>query len=77
MGTDFSGDPDLPLPPGGKWGDIVRNKNHKMEIVFLCFDILYFLCLVTRLECFHTNVGATQPGGASPLDRRVGARFAP
>ena len=21
-GTDFRGDPDLPLPPGAQWGDI-------------------------------------------------------
>ena len=21
-GTDFTEDPDLPLPPGGQWGDI-------------------------------------------------------
>ena len=48
-----------------------------MEIVFLCFDVLYFLCLVTRLECFHVDVGAARPGGASPLDRRAGARFLP
>ena len=36
----------------------VRNKNPKMEIMFLCFDVLYFLCLVTRLECFHVDVRA-------------------
>ena len=47
----------------------VRNKNPKMEIVFLCFDVLHFLCLLTRLECFHADVGAARLGGASPLDR--------
>ena len=30
-----------------------------------------------RLEYFHADAGAAQPGGASPLDRRVGARFIP
>ena len=25
----------------------------------------------------HADVGATQPGGASPLDKQVGARFVP
>ena len=25
-GTDFSGDPDLPLPPGGQWGDIGKKQ---------------------------------------------------
>ena len=40
----------------------VRNKNPKMEIVFLCFDVLYFLCLVMRLEFFHVDVRAAQPG---------------
>ena len=23
---DFNGDPDLPLPPGGKWGDISKKQ---------------------------------------------------
>ena len=36
----------------------VRNKNPKMEIVFLCFYVLYIFCLVMRLECFHADVGA-------------------
>ena len=54
---------------------LVRNKNPKMEMVFLCFDVLYFLCLVMRLECFHADVGVARPGGTSPLDRGVGARF--
>ena len=36
-----------------------------------------FLCVVTRLKCFHANVRAARLGGASPLDRRVGARFFP
>ena len=30
-----------------------------------------------RPVCLHTDVGAERPGGASPLDRRVGARFVP
>ena len=25
-GTDFTGDPDLPLPPGGQWGDIGKKQ---------------------------------------------------
>ena len=41
------------------------------------FDVLYFLCLVMRLECFHANVGEAWPGGGSPLDRWAGARFVP
>ena len=57
-GTDFSGDLDLSLPLGGQWGDIGKKKNPKMEIVFLYFDVLYFLCLGTRLECFHADIGA-------------------
>ena len=48
-----------------------------MEIVFLCFDVSYFLCVVTRLECFHADVEVARPGGSSPPDRRVGACFAP
>ena len=55
----------------------VRNKNPKMEIMFLCFDVLYFLCLVMRLECFHANVGAARPRGASPLDSQARACFVP
>ena len=30
-----------------------------------------------RPICSHADVGAARPGGASPLDRRVGARFIP
>ena len=41
------------------------------------FNVLYFLCQVMRHEYFHADVGATRPGGASPLDRRAGARFVP
>ena len=26
VGTDFSGDPNLPLPPGGQWGDISKKQ---------------------------------------------------
>ena len=55
----------------------VRNKNPKMAIVFLCFYVLYFLCLVTRLECFHADIRAARPGEASPLDRRSEAHFVP
>ena len=25
-GTDFTGDPDLPLPPGRQWGDIGKKQ---------------------------------------------------
>ena len=39
--------------------------------------VLYVLCLVMRLECFHADVRAARPGGASPLDRQAGARFVP
>ena len=30
-----------------------------------------------RLECFHADIEAAQPGGASPLDRRARAHFVP
>ena len=30
-----------------------------------------------RLVCSHVDVGAVRPGGASPLDRWVGACFVP
>ena len=26
VGTDFSGDPDLSLPPGGQWGDLYKKQ---------------------------------------------------
>ena len=32
---------------------------------------------MTRPFCLHADVGALRPGGASPLDRRAGARFMP
>ena len=55
----------------------VREKNPKMEIVFLFFDVLYFLCVVTRLECFHADVGVERPRGSSPLGKQAEARFVP
>ena len=75
--TDFRGDPDLPLPLGAQWGDIGKKQNPKMEIVFLCFNVLYFLCVVMRLKCFHEDVGAARPRGSFPLDRREGSHFFP
>ena len=32
---------------------------------------------MTKPVYSHADVGATRPGGASPLDRRAGARFVP
>ena len=44
-GNDFSGDPDLPLPPGGQWGDISKKqKPLKWTYCFYVFYVLYFLC---------------------------------
>ena len=31
VGTDFNGDPDLLLPPGGQWGDIGKNQTLKWK----------------------------------------------
>ena len=42
-GTDFRGDPDLPLPPGAQWGDIGKKKDPKMLIVFFYFHVFKFL----------------------------------
>ena len=36
VGTDFRGDPDLPLPPGAQWGDIGKKQNSKMAICVFC-----------------------------------------
>ena len=42
-GTDFTGDPDLPLPPGGKWGDIGKKQETlTMENVFMFFMFYIF-----------------------------------
>ena len=32
---------------------------------------------MTRSVCFHADVGAARPRGASPLDRRAKSRFVP
>ena len=44
-GTDFIGDPELPLPPGRYWGDIDEKqetlKRMKMFLCFLMFYIFY------------------------------------
>ena len=43
-GTDFTGDPDLPLPPGGQWGDIGKKQETlTMENVFMFFMFYIFL----------------------------------
>ena len=45
VGMDFNGDPDLPLPPSGQWGDIgKKQKTLKWKQCFYIFDVLYFLC---------------------------------
>ena len=36
-GTEFTGDPDLPLPPGGQWGDI--NKKQETLKWMKCFYV--------------------------------------
>ena len=42
-GRDFIGDPDLPLPPGGKWGDIGKKQETlTMENVFMFFMFYIF-----------------------------------
>ena len=41
VGTDFTGDPNLPLPLGGQWGDIGKKQETlTMENVFM-FYIFY------------------------------------
>ena len=37
VGTDFRGDPDLPLPPNEQWGDMGKKQNSKMEICVFVF----------------------------------------
>ena len=37
VGTDFKGDPDLPLPPSAQWGDIGKKQNPKMAICVFAF----------------------------------------
>ena len=37
VGTDYKGDPDLPLPPSAQWGDIGKKQNPKMEICVFVF----------------------------------------
>ena len=42
-GTDFTGDPDLPLPHGGQWGDIGKKQETlTMENVFMFFMFYIF-----------------------------------
>ena len=70
-GMDFIGDPNLPLPHGGQWGEIDKKKETLkwIKCFFVFFNVLYFLCQVTRPMYSHVDVGAARPGGASPLDR--------
>ena len=42
-GIDFTGDPDLPLPPRGQWGDIGKKQETlTMENVFMFFMFYIF-----------------------------------
>ena len=42
-GIDFTGDLDLPLPPGGQWGDIGKKQETlKMENIFMFFMFYIF-----------------------------------
>ena len=42
-GIDFTEDPNLPLPPGGQWGDIDKKQETLkwMTFFFLMFYIFY------------------------------------
>ena len=43
VGTYFTGDRDLPLPPGGQWGDIGKKQETlKMENIFMFFMFYIF-----------------------------------
>ena len=43
MGTYFIDDPDLPLPPGGQWGDIGKKQETlNMKNVFVSFMLHIF-----------------------------------
>ena len=56
-GTDFTGDLDLPLPPGGQWGDIGKKQETlKMENVFMfyIFMISDETCL-SSCRCWHSE----------------------
>ena len=45
VGMEFSEDLDLPLPPGGQWGDIDKKQETLKWIqCFMFFDVFYFLC---------------------------------
>ena len=40
-GMNFTGDPDLPLPLGGQWGDISKKQETLKWTMFLCFLKFY------------------------------------
>ena len=42
-GTNFRGDPDLPLPLGVQWGEIDKKQDSKIFIMFLYFHVFMFL----------------------------------
>ena len=42
VGMNFTGDLDLPLPPGEQWGDMgEKQENLKRMKMFLCFLMFY------------------------------------
>ena len=59
-GTDFIGEPYLPLPPRGQWGDIdKKQENLKMENVFMLLCFIFFMisdktCLSSR-RCWSSE----------------------
>ena len=49
-GTDFTGDLDLPLPPGGKWGEIGnKQETLRMESVFM-----FYIFMISDETCLSS-----------------------
>ena len=68
-GTDFTGDPDLPLPEGDDWDEELG--------VTLFFDFYVFVIIFVihvhsnNIFYVYVDVGPERPAGMSPIARRT------
>ena len=66
VGTNFRGDPDLPLPAGAQLCDIGEKNAQDIE-VFFHFMFYNFLWMITRLKIFMQNLEMLDMGDLPQL----------
>ena len=67
--TDFTGDPDLPLPEGDYWDGELGMTHSLFDFIFYDF----FLLIHVLPDTFYmpADVGPERPAGMSPISQRT------